>query len=478
MEINYYSKLKPITYEYDHLLLDNPDRAYRTHMVMFAKKAAESGDPMKYYQEVYDNYYARIKLPCHGCMAYFYLTEYRGMDIPEDAMEAMEMYYQFCEEKDFKVMLRFSYCDDWQKPELGADEETIIRHIKQLAPMIARNKKYIHSIEGGFIGSYGEWAPCYQKPEVSYPNITKALMKYLCEPNGIYLSLRLPEYKNLIEKTHPYYSKIAVHNDSMYGEQDKKGWESGGFQHGTPEWQQLCEEGAYTPQGGEINCGPIMIQRNIWPSGLEVIKEAAHHWQNTMSILHGYYDGKGPVIPEENYMNTMYPWHSEPITPEILEENQVVYCPSWFKDENGNDVERFAFDFMRDHLGYKVEAQSVAVAGEDEKDSYLSIEFILKNYGFSAAFCMQSGFAILDSENNVVADVLAGDPEKWYSHDPENYLDTKVLTHKVQAVIKTPSQSGHYRLAFYLKNTMDRFARLSNVIETVNGYHILYEFDI
>lgn len=133
---------------------------------------------------------------------------------------------------------------------------------------------------------------------------------------------------------------------------------------------------------------------------------------------------------------------------------------------------------MRDHLGYKVEAQSVAVAGEDEPDSYLSVEFILKNYGFSAAFCMQSGFAILDSENNVVADVQAGDPEKWYSHDPENYLDTKVLSHKIQAVIKTPSDCGHYKLAFYLKNTMDRFARLSNVIETVNGYHILYEFDI
>ncbi|MBR7132092.1 MAG: DUF4874 domain-containing protein [Clostridia bacterium] len=477
MEINFYKELKPLTSEGDSLLFDNPDRAYRTHMVMYAQRAVDSGNPMEYYQQVYDNYYARIKVPCHGCMAYFYLTEYRGMDIPDEAMEAMEKFYDFCELKDFKVMLRFAYCDDLNFPERGADEETIIRHIKQLAPMIARNKKYIHSVEGGFIGSYGEWASCYQKPEVNYANVAKALMRYLCEPNGIYLSLRLPEYKNLIEKTNPYYSKIAVHNDSMYGEQDK--WESGGFIMGTPQWQQLCEEGAYTPQGGELNCGPININRNIWPTGLEVIKEAAHHWQNTMSILHGLYDGKGgEPIPEENYMPTMWPWKSEPITPEILEENKIAYCPSWFKDEKGNDVERVAFDFMRDHLGYKVELQSVAVAGENEPDSYLSIELKLKNYGMSAAFCLKSGFVLLDGDNNVVSSVEAGNPEKWYSHNPEDYLDTKILTHKVQAVIKTPENKGHYKLCFYLKNDMERYARLSNNIDAIGGYHLLYEFDI
>lgn len=477
MEISYYKKLKPLYYGEDNLLFDNPDRAYRTHMVMHVHKAVEAADPMDYYQEVYDNYYARITVPCHGCMAYFYLTEYRGMDIPEEALQAMEKFYEFCEIKDFKVMLRFAYCDNLNFPERGADEETIIRHIKQLAPMIARNKRYIHSVEGGFIGSYGEWVPEYQKPEVNYTNIIKALMQYLCEPNGLYLSLRLPRYKNLIEKTSPYYSKIATHNDSIYGEQDR--WASGYFIVGTEEWDQVCREGAYTPQGGELNCGPINISRNIWPSGLDVIKETAHHWQNTMSILHGYFDGKGPdPIPEENYVPNMHLWKSEPITEQILEENKVVYCPSWFRDLNGNKKERFAFDFLRDHLGYKVEAQSVAVVGSNEPETCLSVEMKLKNYGMSAAFCLESGFAIIDEEGKVVERVKAGEPEKWYSHNPEDYLDTRVLTHTVQAVIKTPAKSGRYKLCFYLKNDMERFARLSNKLETQNGYHILYEFEI
>ena len=106
MEINYYKKIEPLYYGEDNLLFDNPDRAYRTHMVMHVHKAVEAADPMDYYQEVYDNYYARITVPCHGCMAYFYLTEYRGMDIPKEALQAMEKFYEFCEIKDFKEIGR------------------------------------------------------------------------------------------------------------------------------------------------------------------------------------------------------------------------------------------------------------------------------------------------------------------------------------------------------------------------------------
>ena len=36
-------------------------------------------------------------------------------------------------------------------------------------------------------------------------------------PKGIYLQIRIPEYKNLIPKADPIFSRLGYHNDSLFG---------------------------------------------------------------------------------------------------------------------------------------------------------------------------------------------------------------------------------------------------------------------
>ncbi len=470
--VNVNKDFSPITSVSDIIMQDNPDRGFRTHLTLNIKDAVDSGNPMNYFLEKYNVFFAYCDMEINVSMTYFYLTDYRGMDIPDEAMDAIDQFFQFSEGKGFTNCLRFAYCDDYKELDRGADQATIIRHIKQLAPLIKKYKHCVHTCEGGFIGSYGEWAPNYQRPAVDYETITKYLMKYFCMPNGIYLSLRMPEYKNLLDKSSPYWKYIGYHNDAMFGETDKEGWNSAGYQYGTPEWEQVCLEGAYTPQGGEMLNNDDYYEKEKIPVGIEMIKEAGHHWQNTMSVWHGRYESVGD---NEAIMNL---WEAEEVTPEILESSNVVYDPYWFIDDNGNPVQRNAFEFLRDHLGYRISLQSVKTTGENKKESTISAELSLKNYGFSAAFCMQSGFAILDSNYDVVREVKAGSPSKWYSHDPENYLNTEILTHSVSAEIKLPSESGKYYLAFYLKNGINQFASFANSIESAGGYAILHEFEL
>ena len=45
---------------------------------------------------------------------------------------------------------------------------------------------------------------------------------------------------------------------------------------------------------------------------------------------------------------------------------------------------------------------------------------------------------IVDEEYNVVSEKFVGNPEEWYSHDPENYLSTDVLAHTVKADFSAP----------------------------------------
>ena len=101
-----------------------------------------------------------------------------------------------------------------------------------------------------------------------------------------------------------------------------------------------------------------------------------------------------------------------------------------------------------------------------------------KNYGFAAAFNMISGFAILDSENNVLFEIAAGEPKTWYNRDPDEPSSPHVLTHTVSAELDGIKKKGTYRVAFYLRNTMGTYARISNKLDIENGYNVLYTFQV
>ena len=68
-----------------------------------------------------------------------------------------------------------------------------------------------------------------------------------------------------------------------------------------------------------------------------------------------------------------------------------------------------------------------------------------------------------------------GEPDKWYNRDPDDPYSHVVLTHNLSAELDAPTEKGSYKLAFYLRNTMGQYANLSNKVEHINGYNILYK---
>ena len=163
----------------------------------------------------------------------------------------------------------------------------------------------------------------------------------------------------------------------------------------------------------------------------------------------------------------------ENVTPLLLDNNRIIYDPDWFFDDNGVMVDRDPYEFLRDHLGYRLRAESISVLGREE----LEVELKIKNYGFAAAFYLESSIAILDENYNAVSSHEVGNPETWYSHNPKNHLSTEVLTHTLLTEFVTPEKEGKYYIALRLGNTMGDTARLANSgIDYQNGYNILYSF--
>lgn len=488
----------PLTANYDSLLDNNPDRGYRTELVLYIKEQKSSDDDprtayindseseiRKRVEKVFNIYFKQQYSTNKTFLAYIYITDFRDDDISK-AAPVLEMFFKVCRERKVKSMLRFCYNNSYAKnyavsqenkdllASECADEATILKHIKQLKPYISKYKDTIHTISSGFVGFVGEWAYSYQYPHVDYATVMKAIVEELCVPNNLYFSSRSPSYKEMLDKDYKYRDYVSHNNDAMYGEQTRLNWNSGNYQYGHSNgwWDYVTREGAYTPQDGEMYTNDALYKYGMLPKGLEIILECAHHRHTSMSNWHGYLE----ALSRDNIMSRWI--NSETVTTSWLDSKKIIYDPNWFVDNNGNSVKRNPYEFLKDHLGYRLSAVGGHVKGECSKGSPINIELNLKNYGFAAAYMLSSGFAILDSNFKEVASVKAGNPEKWYSHAPNNSATSTVLTHTVNANIKLPSKSGKYYVAFYLKNTMNDRARLSNKLSFQNGYNVLFSFNL
>ncbi len=479
-------QLAPLTSEGDEKLFDNPDRGYRTEFVFYVKRTKKSDETYdartvfvdrdeesirKAIQSVFDIYIYNKPEKAKLSLSYIYITDWRDKELDENLLNFFKIYFEMCREQKIKNMLRICYCSGTSRLDEGADQITIIRHIKQLKDTIAEYADTIHTISCGFVGAYGEWADVYQYPSVDYATIIKAVTEHLAVPNNLFFSIRSPKYKNLVGSDYEYYWSISHNNDAMFGLQTK-GWNSDDYEVGTPEWEQVTKEAAYTPQGGEMFVNSNLLSTGRVPSGMEILLECYAHRHTSMSFWHGYLD----AYKDDNVIKRWQVY--EQVTAEILTANNVIYDPNWFLNSDGSAAYRNPYEFIRDHLGYRLVGKNVNVNWSGELTDKINVDLEFNNYGFAAAFNMMSSFAVLDSEYNLVSEISAGDPHTWYNRDPENPSSTEVLTHNISAALDAPQAKGSYYIAFNLKNTMGTTAALANNIPYENGYNILYSFKV
>ena len=481
----------PINASYQNkvVFMYNPDRGFRTDFVIdvgqYTQYVNDEEMLLRQIGDRFGGYFGKLQEPCHLAFAYIYMTDWNRTELSDEALKVIEGIFKYCRIKKYKLYVSFAYNGDYAKPwynseenrqlldSVCADQDTILKHIDQLAPIVAEYKDCCFNIKNGFIGSYGEWAYPYQYPEVDYDVITKAIVDKLAAPNEIYFSHRLPRYTVSVKEKYPDWENvkwIGFNNCAFYGEQTNEGWASEKFQVGDKDgwWEYICKNAAYFPVTGEMYTSEALNRYNAMVTGKQAILELAHHRHVTLSFWHGNYDC------QSQYTNVMETWKRQDINTNWLDAQGIIYDPNWFLDANGNTVIRTCYDFIRDHLGYKLVAENVKLNAADGK---IKVDMAFKNYGFSAAFNLASGFAILDENYEPVTEVQVGDPRDWHSHDPDNWKSTEVLNHSLSAELDAPTSSGTYHVAFFLRNTQCTGAQLSNDVVFENNYNILYTFE-
>lgn len=471
---------QPLTASDESQFWGNPDRGFRSNISgVDVSVIAQQKDMEAYCRDLVlktigqnENYPGDDTMVMQN---YFYLYAYKDGKIAERGLEGIKTFLRVQMEMGIKSQPRFCYATAMPDPEHEASQEVILQHIDQLAPVIREMKDGIQAFPICFIGAWGEWHSDGAVYPLDKKTICKAVMEKLVVPNGLYGLIRLPEYKNLM-KGESWYDRLGIENDAVFGKvpygYGNADAGTGGLEDGTDQWLQLVKEAAYTPQDGELYWNYWFPENDAWVDGKRCVLQFSEHRFTTLSIMHSYLD-MGRAETSE-----IGKWKKIAITEDWLKENNVLYDSDWFKDKNGKAVSRNLFEFVRDHLGYRVVGRHLKVSGNSKRSADIQVDMTIENRGFSAAFNLESGFAILDADNKVVSTIKCGDPEKWYNRNPDNYEEGKQLSHKLSTKIQLPAKAGHYKLAFYLKNSLDRFARISIDATFVNGYHILHEFDI
>ena len=115
----------------------------------------------------------------------------------------------------------------------------------------------------------------------------------------------------------------------------------------------------------------------------------------------------------QNFELNIMSWKRVKVYPSLLDKNKILFDASYFKDAEGNDVVRSFYDFVRDHLGYRLNLQPESTVKADGGN--LAYDLTITNTGFATVINPKEVYLVLVSEESQVVKEfkLDVDPKNW-----------------------------------------------------------------
>lgn len=384
---------------------------------------------------------------------YFYLTEIINKPIAPKHFEAMQTFFDKLRELGMKAVLRFAYEKDMGRAPIGPMEADIKRHTQQLKPFLEANKDVILVVQAGFIGAWGEWHSSVHGLENS-DEIKKNILTQICDmaPESRMVQVRVPAFKNLLKEDAMRYNRLSFHDDFIVIKQPHAG--DGEMSEGKPYYEQIVRESPYLIVDGElpwgfwsVNNDPDDEQGSWLIDGAQTARRLFLQHFTSLSAIHNYKEGNATEKFSMQY------WKETPISEQFLIANKMPFSNTYFLKKDGTKATRSEFDYIRDHLGYRIELQQLKVNPEWKKGTQNHVDISLINRGFSTLFNEHPVYLVLiDSAGNVCHSTLTGvQVNDWQPYHPQDAGRTPLL-HHIPASIDLPATfpAGTYQLGLWI----------------------------
>lgn len=397
---------------------------------------------------------------------YFYLTELCGKNLEKKHFDVMQKYFDEMRSLGKKAVLRFAYERDFiRRQPVGPELPHILLHLEQLKPFFEKNKDLILAVQAGLIGAWGEWHSSVHGLENSDSVKTVILEKLLSVvPEELDVQVRLPEFKNLLKGKEKLYNRLSFHDDFIVIKPDR--WD-GDMHEGTDNYNQIVKESPYLVVDGEMPWGFWSVgQDPDSPSagwiieGLPVARRLLMQHYTSLSVIHNYKEQHINSIFDENNPPeySMVVWKKTMLNADSLFKYNMPVSDNYFVTSNGKSVKRSVFDYIRDHLGYRIELQKLITDATWYKNKVNHLDLTLINRGFSTVHGKYDVYlAFIDKNNNVYLKNVNCNPESWqpYMLCDGNY---KPLLHNISGNFLLPDdiQAGDYKLGLIITDSSER----------------------
>jgi len=423
---------------------------------------------------------------------YCYLTQFHNSPISDEKLVAIQRDFDILRGLGLgaKFLLRFAYESDGVMH--GPTAEQICRHMEQLRPVLDRNWDVIYVLQIGWVGLWGEFHTAIQNTE-NDPAKTAMIVEGTLDllPPDRRTMMRRMAYKKRNLQTlgcmeevtaETAYSqrpaaRIGFFNDgTLAGVND-------GFTFPDPpyaapgnwEFDYLCREAPYLPVDGELfwtlHDAPTAEESRLPYRGLDMtycsaqkaIERFRLHHYSTFSYVHGFSGLEKPIY------GTIDAWKETPITAEELDAGNFPYSPDYFAG-----AERTAFEYIRDHLGYRLEALQARFDSSVTAGGRMRAEVTLVNRGFAAPVNPREFYFVLAHPDGAVYEIptfINAQTLQPYQPGDESYT---LLEHSIAVDARLPADlpAGEWSLGLWMPDARaslrlrpDYAIRLANRIE-------------
>ena len=320
--------------------------------------------------------------------AYCYLSQFHSSAVSDEQIAALQADFDRARRDGVKFLLRFAYEFDGLKE--GPTTDRILAHIRQLTPLVRDNADVIYVLQLGWIGIWGEFHNSVHgiehDPE-AVGRVVAATLEML--PPGHPTMMRRMAYRARVlgtlgadgpltaaeAWTAAPCARIGFFNDGTLADW----WDGGTFtekpyaEEGEPDFDAVVREGRYLPVDGEL-FWTGQYSHPAFACGLRAIDRFRLHHYTTFSLVHGFSE-----LDQSSAPWTIDSWKATPVTAEELAFFKVPFDPAYFEGVPC----RTAFEFIRDHLGYRLAATKADYSGAIVPGGAFEASVTLRNYGFS-----------------------------------------------------------------------------------------------
>ena len=406
--------------------------------------------------------------------SYCFLQNYPHTPLPPEKLADIERFFQKVRNAGVKLLLRFAY--ELSPSADGPDKDTILLHIQQLTPLIRNYIDIIYVLQTGFVGCFGEYHNSFNHLQTDI-DFEKELLTAVLEvlPPGRCTMLRYPLLKQRVFGFAPITEDVAFSSDLrarighfndgfLAGPTHGGTFEKPGGQSAEEDFKYLEQETRYLPQDGEL------FWRDL--RGAVLPTDAFNYlrkWHfDTLGFVHSNSPFEGKIYSFDH-------WKRVPVDPLYLKDVQSQpYSQDYFHDERGRFIWRSYYEFLRDHIGYRLELESADIQVENGK---LTADLALYNRGFSAPVNPRPILLTLENDGTRFEFPFPVEIRKLYGGEK----------HQLKLSVPLPANwhSGTWEigLAFpdpseILRNDARYAIRLANAIEFRNGINQLGSWDL